>query len=168
MPNALIFYRIARWFYLHKIPFIPKIFRAFIFIVYGCKIPYFNKIGKGTILVNGGMGVVIVEGTEIGEFCKIGVHVTFAGKSPNKECPKLGNRVYIGPGVVFSGNVIVEDDTIIAPNAVVVKSVPKGAIVGGVPAKIIGWVKDLDYDIFANENWKEGYADFLVEKTKGK
>lgn len=75
--------------------------------------------------------------------------------------------MWISPGVVISGAVIIEDHVIIAPNTVVNKSVPEGAIVGGVPAKIIGWVKDLDYDIMKNESWKEGYMDYLVDdRTK--
>ncbi len=67
-------------------------------------------------------------------------------------------------GVVISGSVIIQDNVVIAPNAVVNKSVPEGAIVGGIPAKIIAWVKELDYDIMQNESWKEGYMDFLVDK----
>ena len=41
------------------------------------------------------------------------------------------------------------------------KSVPSGAIVAGNPAKIIGWVKDLDYNIFENPKYKEGIAPYL-------
>jgi serine O-acetyltransferase len=41
------------------------------------------------------------------------------------------------------------------------KSVPSDAIVSGNPAKIIGWVKDLDYNIFENPKDKEGIAPYL-------
>ena len=57
-----------------------------------------------------------------------------------------------------------EDEVIIAPNAVVTKSVPRGAIVAGNPARIIGWTKNLDYDIFKNESWKEGTKPYLVDE----
>ena len=62
---------------------------------------------------------------------------------------------------MIQGPVIIEDEVIIAPNAVVNKSVRRGKIVGGIPARIIGDVSGLDYNIFADENWKEGYKSFL-------
>lgn len=103
----------------------------------------------------------------IGENCKIGNNVSIVGQGPYKNVPVLKDRVYIGPGAVIQGPVVVEDDVIVAPNAVVTKSVPQGAIVAGNPAKIIGWVKDLDYDIFKNENWKEGIKPYLVDERVG-
>lgn len=166
MPNAIFFYRIARWLYLRKIPILPKIIRGLIYILYNCKVPYENTIGKGTYFICRGIGVALVEGTEIGDYCRIGINVVCSGKGPYKNLPKVGNNIWIGPGAILSGAVIVEDNVIVAPNAVVTKSVPKGAIVGGIPAKIIGWVKDLDYDILQNENFKEGYMDFLDDKIK--
>ena len=48
MLNAVLFYRISRWCYLHHIPMIPQLVTLFIFLVYNSKIPYKAKIGKGT------------------------------------------------------------------------------------------------------------------------
>jgi serine O-acetyltransferase len=163
MPNAILLYRIARWFYLRKIPIIPSLLRGLIFILYNSKVPFQNKIGEGTYLICKGIGVAIVEGTEIGNNCRIGINVVCSGTGPYKDLPKLGNNIWIGPGAIISGPVVVEDNVIIAPNTVVNKSVPQGAIVGGVPAKIIGWVKDLDYDIMKNESWKLGKKEFLKD-----
>ena len=84
------------------------------------------------------------------------------GKVLIRNCPRIGNNVYIGSGVVIQGPVIIEDNVIIAPNAVVNKSVHTNMIVGGIPAKISGEVTKLDYDIFANESWKEGHKPFLT------
>lgn len=164
MPNAIFFYHIARWCYLHRISVLPKLFQAIIFLFYNCHISYKAIIGKGTYLLHKGMATLILEGVVIGDNTRIGMNVLITGKGPYKEVPKIGNNVWISPGVVISGAVIIEDHVIIAPNTVVNKSVPEGAIVGGVPAKIIGWVKDLDYDIMKNESWKEGYMDYLVDK----
>ncbi|WP_440878370.1 hypothetical protein [Vibrio natriegens] len=69
------------------------------------------------------------------------------GKTPYKRVPIIGNNVWIGPGAVIVGPVIIEDDVIIAPNAVVTKSVKSKAIVGGVPARIIGHTENLNYKI---------------------
>ena len=48
MLNAIVFYRISRWLYLHHIPFLPKLVTLLIFLIYNSKIPYQAKIGKGT------------------------------------------------------------------------------------------------------------------------
>lgn len=97
----------------------------------------------------------------IGKNCKIGNNVSIVGQGPYKDVPRIGNNVYIGPGAVIQGPVIIEDHVIIAPNAVVNKSVRANMIVGGIPARILGDVTKLDYDIFADEAWKEGHKDFL-------
>jgi len=166
MPNAIFFYHVSRWFYNHRIPFIPKIIQGFIFILYNCHISYLSKIGKGTILLHKGMATLILERVEIGNNSRIGMNVLITGKGPYKEVPKIGNCVWIGPGSIISGPVIIQDNVIISPNTFVNKSIPEGAIVGGIPARILGWVKDLDYDIMKNESWKEGYIDFLKDNSK--
>lgn len=59
MLNAIVFYRISRWLYLHHIPFLPKLVTLLIFLIYNSKIPYQAKIGKDTKFGYGGMGVVV-------------------------------------------------------------------------------------------------------------
>ena len=161
MPNAIFFYRISRWLYLRKIPILPQFFQGIIFLLYNSHISYRAEIGKGTHLLHKGIATLILKGVVIGKNTKIGMNVMITGKGPYKEVPKIGNNVWISPGAVISGAVIIEDNVIIAANAVVNKSVPEGAIVGGIPAKIIGWVKELDYDIMKNESWKEGTIEFM-------
>ncbi|MGL5110021.1 MAG: DapH/DapD/GlmU-related protein, partial [Vibrio ordalii] len=73
----------------------------------------------------------------------------------------IGDDVFLGPGCVIVGPVIIEDNVVVAPNSVVTKSVPKGAIVAGIPAKIIGNVSDLDYDILKNESYLDDTAPFM-------
>ncbi len=163
MINAISLYRIARFFYKYHLPFVSKVFTFVIFIVYNCKISYKTKIGKGTFLVYGGIGVLINADAIIGERCSLGVNSAIVGQAPYKHAPVIGNRVFIGPGAIIQGPVIVEDNVIVAPNSVVNKSVPKGAIVAGIPAKIVGWSDELEYDIFKNEAWNDEYADFLVD-----
>lgn len=79
MLNAIYFYRIARWLYLHHIPFLPKLITLFVFLLYNSKVPYTAKIGKGTRLGYGGMGVVIHTDAIIGRNCVIAQQVTIGG-----------------------------------------------------------------------------------------
>lgn len=58
MLNAIYFYRIARWLYLHHVPFLPKFITLLIFLIYNSKIPYQAHIGKGTTFGYGGVGVI--------------------------------------------------------------------------------------------------------------
>ena len=124
-------------------------------------IPYRCEIGKGTFFNHGGIGILINPSVKIGGGGKIGNNVSIVGLGPYRMTPNIGNRVYIGPGAVIKGPVIIDDDVIIAPNAVVNKSVPRYAIVAGIPAKIIGDVRNLSYDIFKDESWHEGIKEYL-------
>jgi len=168
MPNVIYLYRLSNWFYLKKIPLMAKFFQGIIFLLYNCNISYKATIGKGSTFLHKGMATLILENVQIGMNTRIGMNVLITGKGPYKEVPKIGNNVWISPGAVISGPVIIEDNVIISSNSVVISSIPEGAIVGGIPAKIIGWVKDLDYDIMKNENWKEGYVKYLVDQRKQK
>lgn len=157
-------YRIANWCYRHHIPIIPSICRLCMFMFHGSRVPAYTHIGKGTKFTARGMGVIMNGDEIIGENCQIGHHVKMLRKNPYKECAHIGNNVYISSGAVIMGNVIIEDNVIIGANAVVTKSIPKGSIVGGIPAKIIGNSEDLGYDLFSNPKGEEGFAPFLKPK----
>lgn len=164
MPNAIFFYRISRWLYVKNIPILPKFFQAIIFLLYNSKVPPTADIGAGTFLVVKGIGVVVIDRAVIGKDCRIGIGCKIVGKGPFKEVPRVGNRVFLGPGSVIVGPIKIDDDVIVAANSVVNKSVPKGAIVAGAPARIIGWTHELKYDVLANSSYKEGFSEYLKEK----
>ena len=79
MLNAIYFYRISRWMYLHHIPFLPKLVTLLIFLIYNSKIPYQAKIGKGTKFGYGGIGVVVHSSAVIGDNCSVEQQVTIGG-----------------------------------------------------------------------------------------
>ncbi len=92
MLNAIFFYRISRWCYLHHVPFIPKLVTLIIFLIYNSKIPYYAEIGKGTRFGYGGIGVVVHNKAKIGNYCSISQQVTIGSGGGGKTTP-LG-----GPG----------------------------------------------------------------------
>lgn len=149
-----------------RVPFIPLFLELVIFLCYSSSINYKVKFGKGTVCNHNGFGILINCYSTIGDDCRIGNNVSIIGQGPYKNTPQIGDRVYIGPGAVIQGPVIIEDDVIIAANSVVNNSVPKYAIVAGVPAKIIGDTRDLDYNIFKDEAWKDGFKSFLKNDKK--
>lgn len=83
MLNAIFFYRISRWLYMHHVPVLPKLITLLIFLIYNSKVPYQARIGRGTRLAYGGMGVIIHTKAVIGANCCIGAQVTIGGVIPN-------------------------------------------------------------------------------------
>ena len=135
--NAIKFYNLARYMYNRKIPFLPKLMKGIIFLLFNSIIPYECEIGKKSMCGYGGIGVVIHKNSIIGENVMIGTQVTIGGKSNNPKVPVIGNNVYIGTGSKILGDVTIGDNVIIGANSVVLKSVPSNCIVAGRPAKVI-------------------------------
>ncbi|MBO5239348.1 MAG: serine O-acetyltransferase [Lachnospiraceae bacterium] len=96
-----------------------------------------NVFGAGLRINHICGGIIINPNCKIGDWCDIhqGVNI---GQSIDGKCPEIGSNVYIGPGAKIFGNICIADDVMIGANAVVTKSIyEKGAVVGGVPAKLI-------------------------------
>jgi serine O-acetyltransferase len=97
------------------------------------------KIGR-RFFIDHGMGVVIGETAEIGDDCTLYHGVTLGGTTWRKEKrhPTLGNNVVVGAGAKILGPITVGDNARIGSNSVVVKDVPAGATVVGIPGRVIG------------------------------
>ena len=109
------------------------------------------KIGK-RLFIDHGMGVVIGETTEIGDDCLIYKGVVLGGTTleKKKRHPTLGNRVIIGSNSTVLGAISIGDGARIGSGSVVVKPVPPGATVVGVPGRIVESLtpekEDLDFE----------------------
>jgi serine O-acetyltransferase len=89
--------------------------------------------------IDHGMGVVIGETAVIGDDCTLYHGVTLGGTSwqKGKRHPSLGRDVVVGAGAKVLGPIEIGDGARIGSNAVVVKAVPPGGTVVGVPGRVI-------------------------------
>lgn len=135
--DAMKLYRAARRLHLKGIPVVPDLLRKLIYYMHSSSIPQAAQIGEGTQLGYGGIGVVIHKDARIGRQCLISQQVTIGGRSGLEGAPVIGDYVRIGAGAKILGNITIGDFAVIGANAVVVKDVPPGAVVAGVPARIL-------------------------------
>ncbi|MBL8521043.1 MAG: serine O-acetyltransferase [Betaproteobacteria bacterium] len=89
--------------------------------------------------IDHGMGIVIGETAVIGDDCTLYHGVTLGGVSWNqgKRHPTLGNNVTVGAGAKILGPFTVGEGARVGSNSVVVKEVPPGATVVGIPARVV-------------------------------
>ncbi len=91
------------------------------------------------VFIDHGMGIVIGETAEIGDDCTLYHGVTLGGVAWNKgkRHPTLARGVTVGAGAKILGPFTVGEGARIGSNSVVVKEVPPGATVVGIPARIV-------------------------------
>ena len=77
------------------------------------------------------------------EFSRTDIPMRLQGYEEAKTCT-IGDDVWIGRRAMIMPGVTIGSHSIIAAGAVVTKDVPEYAIVGGVPAKVIKYRKDID------------------------
>lgn len=108
--------------------------------ILGVELPWDTQVGKN-IKLHHARGLVINHETIIGNNCILRHATTIGNKKlidgSISGSPKIGNNVDIGVNVVILGEITIGDNAVIGAGSVVVKDVPKGAVVAGNPAKII-------------------------------
>jgi serine O-acetyltransferase len=96
------------------------------------------QIGR-RFFIDHGMGVVIGETAIIGDDCTLYHGVTLGGTTWNKgkRHPTLGNGVVVGAGAKILGPIEIGAGARIGSNSVILKPVPEGATVVGIPGHVI-------------------------------
>ncbi len=88
--------------------------------------------------IDHGNGVVIGETAEIGDDVLMYHQVTLGGRSRGrfKRHPTIGNGVLLGAGAKVIGPITIGVRSKVGANALVVKDVPAGSVVTGIPANM--------------------------------
>ncbi|MCH7614325.1 MAG: serine O-acetyltransferase [Nitrospinae bacterium] len=141
--QALMFHRIAHRLWRMKLRLVGRLLAQFSRWITGVEIHPGAIIGHG-FFIDHGMGVVIGETTEIGDFVTLfqGVTLGGTGKEKGKRHPTLGNHVVVGSGAKVLGNIRIGDFVKVGANSVVLRSVPSNSTVIGIPGRIIKTVGD--------------------------
>ncbi|MCK9923658.1 serine O-acetyltransferase [Frankia sp. AgPm24] len=136
--HALWAYRVNHWLWTHGLPLPARVGATVARALTGAEIHPGAQVGDG-VFIDHATGVVIGETAEVGNDVTIYHGVTLGGTSlePTKRHPTIGDRVVIGAGAKVLGPFTVGADSRIGANAVVVRKVPPGAVVVGVPGQII-------------------------------
>ncbi len=135
--HAIIFYRVAHFLRMAKVPFFPRWLSQVGRFFTGIEIHPGAEIGK-RFFIDHGMGVVIGETTIIGDNVLLyqGVTLGGTGKERGKRHPTIGNNVVVGTGAAVLGNITIGENSYIGANAVVIKDIPANSTVVGVPGRI--------------------------------
>ncbi len=137
--HAIYIHKLARWFWLRGLRWLGRFTSHLGRWLTGIEIHPGAKIGS-CVFIDHGMGVVIGETAEVGDGCTIYQGVTLGGTTlyrGTKRHPTLGAGVVVGAGAKILGGFTVGDGARIGSNAVVVKEVPAGATVVGIPGRIV-------------------------------
>ena len=137
--HAIWVHRIAHWFWTHGLRWLGRFSSHFGRWLTGIEIHPAVVVGR-RVFIDHGMGVVIGETAEIGDDCTIYQGVTLGGTSlyrGTKRHPTLGKGVVVSAGAKVLGGFTVGDGAKIGSNAVVLKEVPAGVTVVGVPGRVV-------------------------------
>ncbi len=136
--HALWGHRLAHFLWKHKLRLLARIISHINRFLTGIEIHPGAKIGR-RFFIDHGAGVVIGETTEIGDDVLLYQGVVLGGTTleKKKRHPTLGNNVEMGTGAVALGPITIGDGARIGSGSVVIKSVPPGATVVGIPGRVV-------------------------------
>jgi serine O-acetyltransferase len=136
--HALWLHRSAHFLWRRRLKFPARCLSHIARFLTGIEIHPGAKIGR-RFFIDHGAGVVIGETAEIGDDVLMYQGAVLGGTSlkNEKRHPTVGNNVVIGTGAVALGAIIIGDRARIGSGSVVIRSVPPGATVVGIPGRIV-------------------------------
>ena len=136
--HAMLCHRINHWLWKKQLYLFGRLGSYAARFLTGVEIHPGATISR-RFFIDHGMGVVIGETAEIGDDCSVYHGVTLGGTTwqKGKRHPTLEDGVIIGAGAKVLGPITLGKGSRVGSNAVVVKDVPAGATVVGIPGRVI-------------------------------
>jgi serine O-acetyltransferase len=137
--HALQCYRIAHWLWLrNRTPFAHFV-QSRMSELFAVDIHPAARIGRG-IMMDHATGIVIGETAVIEDDVSMlhGVTLGGSGKETGDRHPKVRRGVLLAAGAKILGNIEIGAYSRVGAGSVVLRSVPPGCTVAGVPARVIG------------------------------
>lgn len=137
--HAIWFHRIAHRLWNNGHLFSARFLSHIARFLTGVEIHPGAQLGR-RVFIDHGMGVVIGETAEVGDDVLIYMGVVLGGTALEKvkRHPTVEDNVIIGSGAILLGPVRIGSGAKIGAGSVVIRSVPPGATVVGVPGRIAG------------------------------
>ncbi len=136
--HAIWAHRIAHWLYRRRHFVAARMVSHLARFFTGIEIHPGARLGRG-VFIDHGMGTVIGETAEVGNNVTLyqGVTLGGTGKEKGKRHPTIEDDVMIATGAKILGNITVGRNSKIGAGAVVIRPVPPGCTVVGVPGRIV-------------------------------
>ena len=136
--HAIWMHRVAHGLWGHDFARAARILAHINRFITGIEIHPGARIGR-RVVIDHGMGIVIGETASVGDGCLLYKGVLLGGTSLERKVrhPQLGKGVVVGSNACILGAIEIGDGARIGSGSVVIKPVPPGATVVGVPARVI-------------------------------
>lgn len=136
--HALWLHRGAHWLWQLRLKLIGRLLSHINRFITGIEIHPGATIGH-RFFIDHGAGVLIGETSEIGDDVLMYSGVVLGGTTleKKKRHPTLGNGVEMGTGAIALGPITIGDGARVGASSVVIKSVPPGVTVVGIPGRIV-------------------------------
>src|SRR4030043_182163 len=136
--HSLWMHRIAHWLWQHNLKLCGRLFSHINRFLTGIEIHPGATIGR-RFFIDHGAGVVIGETAEIGDDGLLYQGVVLGGTSleKKKRHPTLGNNVEMGSGSIALGAITIGDGVRVGASSVVIRDVPPGVTVVGIPGRVV-------------------------------
>lgn len=162
--HAVGLYRVSNFLFKNQWFFLARLISQLGRFMTGIEIHPGATIGKG-LFIDHGMGVVIGETTEIGDYVTLyqGVTLGGTGKDTGKRHPTLGDRVVVGAGAKVLGPIYIAAGSKIGAASVVLKDTVTDSTAVGIPARLVGGREKPVADVISiNDGKRIIYNDMVI------
>ena len=136
--HAIWAHRVNHFLWNHHLKLLARYLSNIARFFTGIEIHPGAKIGR-RFFIDHGAGIVIGETSEIGDDVLLYQGVVLGGTTieKKKRHPTLGNGVEMGAGSIALGAITIGDGVRVGASSVVIKDVPPGVTVVGIPGRVV-------------------------------